>query len=105
MFRKSKYVSVPGVDVMMTIFCDFQPKKCRFIKNQCSDQIFAQFSFVLSQNANFLPFFWRKCFEKSENRSPESDDKKWIALSLTATNLEKTEAKQNKERHSFSILA
>jgi hypothetical protein len=34
----------PGVDVMITIFCDFcqfSAKKIGFFKNQCYDQIFA----------------------------------------------------------------
>jgi hypothetical protein len=46
----------PGVDVMITIFhdfCQFPAKIWRFLKNQRYDQIFAQFSFVLSQKRHF----------------------------------------------------
>jgi hypothetical protein len=43
---------------MITIFCDFRQfsaKNWRFLKNQCCDQIFAYFSFVLSKNHNGAP--------------------------------------------------
>jgi hypothetical protein len=50
-----KAKSVPGVDVMITIFRDFR----HFLaKNQCSDQIFAKFSFVLSQKRQFFADFF-----------------------------------------------
>jgi hypothetical protein len=43
---------IPGVDVMITIFCNFRQKKIGvFLKNLCYDQTFAQFTFVLSQKA------------------------------------------------------
>jgi hypothetical protein len=44
----------PGVDVTITIFANFRPKTGVFFKNQCYDQIFAQFSFVWVKNADFL---------------------------------------------------
>jgi hypothetical protein len=43
----------PGVDVMIAIFCDFRQFSAKkigvFLKNQCYDQNFAGFTFVLSQ--------------------------------------------------------
>jgi hypothetical protein len=81
MFR-STAEQMPGVDVMITIFCDFcqfSAKKIGvflknqcydnnflrfltifgekigvFLKNQCYDQNFAYFSFVLSQKRHFF---------------------------------------------------
>jgi hypothetical protein len=51
-----------GIDVMITIFCDFcqfSPKKLAFSsKNNVMIQIFAQFSFVLSQKRHFLQIFF-----------------------------------------------
>jgi hypothetical protein len=47
----------PGVDVMITIFCDFcqfSSKNGVFLKNQCYDKIFSKFSFVLSQKRQFF---------------------------------------------------
>jgi hypothetical protein len=58
-----------GIDVMITIFCDFfqfAAKKIGvfFLKNHCYDQNFAKLSFVLSQKQRqvFSPIFWRKYF-------------------------------------------
>jgi hypothetical protein len=63
-----------GVDVIITIFCDFcqlSAKNGVFLKNQCYGPIFAQFSFVLSKkNPHFFsPNFWAKIFKKSKHRS------------------------------------
>jgi hypothetical protein len=54
-----------GVDVMITIFCDFWQFSAKqigvFLKNQCYDQNVAYFSFVLSKNnANFFAKFFCK---------------------------------------------
>jgi hypothetical protein len=46
--------SKSGVDVMITIFCNFRRKNWRFLKNQCYDKNFALFSFVLSQKRQFF---------------------------------------------------
>jgi hypothetical protein len=58
-----------GVDVMNTIFCDFSQFSAEkigvFLKNQCYDQNFAYFSFVLSQKRQFFAFFSAKIFYKS----------------------------------------
>jgi hypothetical protein len=39
------------------IFAHCRRKNWRFLKNQCYEQILIYFSFVLSQNADFLPIF------------------------------------------------
>jgi hypothetical protein len=48
----------PGVDVMITIFCDFPQFSAKkidvFLKYQCYDQLFSKFSFVLSQKCQFF---------------------------------------------------
>jgi hypothetical protein len=47
-----------GIAVMITIFCDFRQFSAKkigvFLKNQCYDQNFAYFSFVLSQKGHFF---------------------------------------------------
>jgi hypothetical protein len=44
------------------IFDNFQPKKIGvFLKNQCYDQIFAQYSFVWSQKRQFFA----NCFDEN----------------------------------------
>jgi hypothetical protein len=47
-----------GVDVMITIFCDFSQFSAKkigvFLKFQCYDQLFSKFSFVLSQKRQFF---------------------------------------------------
>jgi hypothetical protein len=47
-----------GVDVMITIFCDFPQFSAKeigvFLKYQCYDQFFSTFSFVLSQKRQFF---------------------------------------------------
>jgi hypothetical protein len=52
----------PEVDVMITFFCDFRKFSAKklsfFIINLGYEQIFAEFSFVLSQK----PTIWRKYF-------------------------------------------
>jgi hypothetical protein len=57
-------VVATGVDVMITIFCDFDAfrrKNWRFSKkNQCYDQNFALFSFSLSQNRQFFRRIFRQ---------------------------------------------
>jgi hypothetical protein len=51
----------PGVDVMITIFCDFRQfwaKMAFFSKNQFYDQNFAQCRFMLSQKRQFFRQFF-----------------------------------------------
>jgi hypothetical protein len=59
----------PGVDVMITIFCDFcqfsAKKLCVFLKNQCYAQIFAKNSSSLSKKAIFHRKIRRKYLNKS----------------------------------------
>jgi hypothetical protein len=61
--RHLKYRATnPGVDVVITICCDFcqfsAKKTCRVLKNQCYDQFFAKTSSSLIKNANiFAKFF------------------------------------------------
>jgi hypothetical protein len=59
---------------MITIFCDLLPifgeKIGVCIKNQCYDQHFAYFSFVLSQNANFFAEFFGENIFKNHNTGP-----------------------------------
>jgi hypothetical protein len=47
-----------GVDVMITIFCDFRQSSAKkigvFLKNQSYDQIFAKTSSSLTKNANIF---------------------------------------------------
>jgi hypothetical protein len=66
----------PGVDVMITIFCDFRQffrKKIGvFLKNQCYDQNFAYFTFVLSQKRQFFAEFFGENILKSYNIGPWS---------------------------------
>jgi hypothetical protein len=56
-----------GVDVMITIFGE---KIGVFLKNQCCDQIFAQFSFVLSQKRQFFADFFGENIFKNQNTGP-----------------------------------
>jgi hypothetical protein len=52
-----------GVDFMITIFCDFcqfSAKNGGFLKNECYDQLFSKFSFVLSQKRQFFAEFFRR---------------------------------------------
>jgi hypothetical protein len=69
--KNSKVVGlVPGVDVMITIpcdFCQFSAKKISvFLKNQCYDQIFAKTSCTWSKKTPiFLLNFSAKIFKKS----------------------------------------
>jgi hypothetical protein len=52
------------------IFDNFRRKNWRFLKNQCYDQNFAKFSFILSQKRQFFRWiFWRKYF-KNHNIGP-----------------------------------
>jgi hypothetical protein len=63
-FQSFKTVSGAGVDVMITIFWRFSYKPMLWIK------VFAQFSFVLGQNANiFANLFWQK-YIKNHNIGP-----------------------------------
>jgi hypothetical protein len=56
----------PGVNVMITIFCDFckfSAKNGVFLKNPCYVQIFARTGSSLSQKCQyFRQIFWRKYF-------------------------------------------
>jgi hypothetical protein len=57
--KKKKKIEekLSGVDIMITIFCDFSQfsrKNCRFIKNQWYDQLFSKFGFVLRQKRQFF---------------------------------------------------
>jgi hypothetical protein len=51
-----------GVDVMITIFCDFPPifgeKIGVYLKYQCYDQLFSKISFVWSQKRQFFEIFF-----------------------------------------------
>jgi hypothetical protein len=66
----------PGVDVMITIFCDFRhffgEKMAFFSKpnTQCYDQKFAYFSFVLSQKRQFFRCIFRRKYLKNHNIGP-----------------------------------
>jgi hypothetical protein len=64
----SQALQVSGADVMITIFCyfsQFSAKKIGvFLKNQCHDQNFAFFAFVLSQKRHFFAKKFRKYFLK-----------------------------------------
>jgi hypothetical protein len=65
-FRFEKYhlatLGRTGVDVIITIFCDFcqflAKKLAFFSKNQCCDQNFAIFCFVLSKKRQFFRIFF-----------------------------------------------
>jgi hypothetical protein len=51
------FTNSSGVDVMITIFCDFyqfSAKNGVFLKYQYYDQLFSKFSFVLSQKHHFF---------------------------------------------------
>jgi hypothetical protein len=51
----------PEVDVMITFFCNFiqfYAKMAFFTKKQCRDQMFAEFSFVLSQKCQYICHFF-----------------------------------------------
>jgi hypothetical protein len=47
------------------IFDNFRRKNWRFLKNQCYDQIFAWFSFVLSQKCHFFRWIFRRKYLKN----------------------------------------
>jgi hypothetical protein len=60
----------PGVDVMITIFCDFWQFSAKkigvFLKNQCYDQIFAKTSCSLSKKTPIFSLnVSAKIFKKS----------------------------------------
>jgi hypothetical protein len=52
------------------IFDNFRRKNAVFLKNECYDQIFSKFSFVLCQKRQFLQIYWRKYF-KNHNIGPK----------------------------------
>jgi hypothetical protein len=58
-----------GVDVMITIFGE---KIGVFLKNQCCDKIFAQFSFVSSQKRQFFADFFGENILKIRTPVPVS---------------------------------
>jgi ABC-type uncharacterized transport system fused permease/ATPase subunit len=66
----------PGVDVMITIFCDFRQFSAKKIgvlpKYQCYDQLFSKFSFVLSQKRQFFRKKFRRKYFKNHNIGPRS---------------------------------
>jgi hypothetical protein len=66
--------SEPGVDVMVAIFCDFWQFSAKkigvFLKNQCYDQLFSKFSFVLSQKHQFFRRIFRQKYFKNHNIGP-----------------------------------
>jgi hypothetical protein len=51
-------------------FRQFSAKKWRFLKNQCYDQNFAYFSFVLSQKRQFFRRIFRRKYFKNHNIGP-----------------------------------
>jgi hypothetical protein len=64
----------PGGQCYDQNFCDFRQFSAKkigvFLINQCHDEIFAKFSFVLSQKRQFFrQIFWRKYF-KNHNIGP-----------------------------------
>jgi Holliday junction resolvasome RuvABC DNA-binding subunit len=67
---------VPGVDVMITIFCDFSQFSAKkigvFLKYQCNDQIILKFGFVLSQKRHFFRKIFRQKYFKNHNIGPRS---------------------------------
>jgi hypothetical protein len=60
---------------MITIFCDFHQFSAKngvFLKNQCYDPLFEEFSSVLSQKRQFFaPIFLAKIFLKIATSVPE----------------------------------
>jgi hypothetical protein len=56
-----------GVDIMITIFCDFQPifgeKYSVFLKNQCYDSNFVKITSILTKNAIFHHLFGENIFK------------------------------------------
>jgi hypothetical protein len=55
--KLAQVITFSGVDVMITIFCDFSQFSAKngvFLKYQCYDQLFSKFSFVLSQKRQFF---------------------------------------------------
>jgi hypothetical protein len=65
-FVKNVLCLEPGVDVMITIFCDFSAKKLAFfLKTNVMINFLKKFSFVLSQKRQFFAKFSAKIFKKS----------------------------------------
>jgi hypothetical protein len=58
----SSWTVWPGVDVMITIFCDFWQFSAKkigvFLKNQCYDQLFSKIGSFWDKNANFFAEFF-----------------------------------------------
>jgi hypothetical protein len=52
------------------IFEKFRRKNWRFLKNQCYDQLFAYFSFVLSQKRQFFRRSFRRKYLKNHKIGP-----------------------------------
>jgi hypothetical protein len=52
------------------IFANFRRKNWRFLKNQCYDQNFAKFSFILSQKRLFFRWIFRRKYFKNHNIGP-----------------------------------
>jgi hypothetical protein len=74
---EGKSGSNPGVDVMITIFCDFSQFSAKkigvFLKYQYCDHIFSKFAFVSSQKRQFFrEIIWRKYFQ-NHNIGPSSE--------------------------------
>jgi hypothetical protein len=64
-----------GVDVMITIFCDFRQfsaKNGGFLKKQCYHKIFEYIIWLCFEKKNpiFRRFFWAKIFLKNHNIGP-----------------------------------
>jgi hypothetical protein len=72
------HFSAPGADVMITIFCDFRQfsaKNAVFLKNQCYDQNFEKFSFVLSRKRQFFRRIFQQKYFKNHNIGPRHCNK------------------------------
>jgi hypothetical protein len=79
------YARRAGVDVMITIFCDFWQFSAKklvvfFKKKQCYNQNFAYFSFVLSQKRQLFRWIFRQKYLKNHNIGPCSKAAKCIGL-------------------------
>jgi hypothetical protein len=66
--------TLPGVDAMITIFCDFcqflEKKIGLFLKIQCYDKLFSKFNLVLSRKRRFFRKIFRRKYLKNHNIGP-----------------------------------
>jgi hypothetical protein len=89
-FEKNRPKCIPGVDVMITIFCDFSQfsakKLAFFSKTNVMIIFFQNLASFRVKNANFFANFLAKIFKKNHNIGPRSPcSGSWLSVTLPHT--------------------